>query len=152
MTRWLRTGTHGALAFAPGQQPVARLSSHTAAAGWLQDPPSFTDFVIATARKASAARHLERSSRAAAPGSRRIVASRSTPEAASVAPPAQRRLPIGGPTAAGASGGLGSAAPPVAAVFAALALSLATILLARFSLDLARWRSTLLTSRLEHPG
>jgi hypothetical protein len=41
---------------------------------------------------------------------------------------------------------------PVKAVFAALAFSLATILLTRLSLDLASWRSTLLTARLEHPA
>jgi hypothetical protein len=70
---------------------------------------------------------------------------------ASYTPPAQVRLPLGGATA-GASSGLGSPAPPVAAFFAALSLSLATILLARFSLDRASWRSTLLASRLEHPG
>jgi hypothetical protein len=72
-------------------------------------------------------------------------------DAASYAPPAQRRLPIGGATAGG-GGGLGSAAPHVAAVFAALALALATILLGRVSLDLASWRSTLLASLLERPG
>lgn len=56
------------------------------------------------------------------------------------------------PATAAESGGLGSVAPPVAAVFAALALSFATILLARFYLDPASWRSTLLTLRLENPG
>ena len=152
VTRWLRTGKHGAPAFAPLHPPVARPSLLAVAAGWRQDAPSFTDAVIGKAARAPAARHLERSSPPAVPGSRRITAGGSTAEVAADAPPAQRLLPIGGPTATGASGGLGSAAPPVAAVFAALALSLATILLAPLSLDLASWRSTLLTSRLEHPG
>jgi hypothetical protein len=35
---------------------------------------------------------------------------------------------------------------------AALFVALTTLLLRRFSLDLAPWRSTLLASRLEHPG
>jgi hypothetical protein len=72
-------------------------------------------------------------------------------DAASYAPPAQTRLPIGGATAGG-GGGAGSAAPHAGAMFVALALSLATILLGRVSLDLASWRSTLLASRLERPG
>jgi hypothetical protein len=72
-------------------------------------------------------------------------------EPASYAPPAQTRVPLGGATA-GAGGGLGSPAPPAAVVVAALVLSLAATLLARFSLDLASWRATLLASRLEHPG
>jgi hypothetical protein len=71
------------------------------------------------------------------------------PGIAAYVPPAPTRPPIGGAAAGG--GGFSSPAPPIAALFAALALSLTTILLARLSLDLASWRSTLLASRLEHP-
>jgi hypothetical protein len=74
-----------------------------------------------------------------------------TPQALSPAPPIQTRLPVGGAAAATGGGG-GSVAPSVVAEFEALALALATILLVRFSLDRATWRSTLLASRLEHPG
>jgi hypothetical protein len=66
-------------------------------------------------------------------------------------PPVQKRPPVGG-TAAAAGGGTASVAPSVVAEFEALALALAMILLARSSLDLAIWRSTLFASRLEHPG
>jgi hypothetical protein len=76
------------------------------------------------------------------------------PQALSSAPPVQTRLPVGGAAAAGGGGGVASVAPSVLVAFEALALALAlaTILLARFSLDLAMWRSTMLGSRLEHPG
>ena len=73
------------------------------------------------------------------------------PQALSSVPPVQTRLPVGSAAAAG-GGGVGSVAPSVLAAFEALALALATILLVRFSLDLATWRSTLLGSRLERPG
>ena len=73
------------------------------------------------------------------------------PQAPSSAPPIQTRLPVGGAAAVG-GGGAGSVVPSVLAAFEALALALVTILLVRFSLDLATWRSTLLGSRLEHPG
>ena len=72
------------------------------------------------------------------------------PQALSPAPTVQTRLPVGG--AAAASGGGGSVAPSVVADLQALALALATIFLARFSLDHAAWRSILLASRLERPG
>jgi hypothetical protein len=73
------------------------------------------------------------------------------PQALSPAPPVQTRLPVGG-AAAATGGGIGSVAPSVVAEFEALALALATMLLARFSLDHAAWRSILLASRLERPG
>ncbi len=73
------------------------------------------------------------------------------PQALSSAPTVQTRLPVGG-AAAATGGGVGSVAPSVVADFEALALALATILLVRFSLARATWRSTLLASRLEHPG
>ena len=73
------------------------------------------------------------------------------PQALSSAPPVQTRLPVGGAAAAG-GGGVASVAPSVLVAFEAFALALATILLARFSLDLAMWRSTMLGSRLERPG
>jgi hypothetical protein len=78
---------------------------------------------------------------------------RPVPQALSSAPTVQTRLPVGGAAAAG-GGGVASVAPSVLVAFEALALALAlaTILLARFSLDLATWRSTMLGSRLEHPG
>ena len=69
----------------------------------------------------------------------------------SPAPTVQTRLPVGG-AAAATGGGVGSVASSVVAEFEALALALATILLVRLSLDRAMWRSTLLGSRLEHPG
>ena len=73
------------------------------------------------------------------------------PQALSPAPTVQTRLPVGG-AAAASGGGVGSVASSVVAEFEALALALATILLARFSLDHAMWPSALLASRLEHPG
>jgi hypothetical protein len=95
---------------------------------------------------------VEQSSRPAPSVGRRAAAPPATPaEATLSAPPEQTRLPIGGGTAGG-GGGVGSVAPPVAAWLATLALSLATILLARFSLYLPCWRSTELTLRLENPG
>jgi hypothetical protein len=60
-------------------------------------------------------------------------------------------VPDGGASAA-SGGGVGSVAASVVADLKALALALATMLLVRFSLDRATWRSTLLASRLEHPG
>jgi hypothetical protein len=73
------------------------------------------------------------------------------PQVLRLAPPVQTRPPVGG--AAGASGGgVGSIAPSVVADFEPLAIALATILLARFSLDRAARRSALLASRLERPG
>lgn len=71
--------------------------------------------------------------------------------ATSSPPPVRTRLPVGG-TAAATGGGIASAAPSVVAEFQALALALATLLLARFSLDRATWRSRSFVSRLEHPG
>jgi len=73
------------------------------------------------------------------------------PHVTSSPPPFQTRLPVGG-TAAAAGGGIASAAPSVLAEFEALALALATLLFARFSVDHATWRLRLSASRLEHPG
>jgi len=73
------------------------------------------------------------------------------PEAISPSPTVQTRVPDGGASAA-SGGGVGSVAASVVADLEALALALATMLLVRFSLDRATWRSTLLASRLEHPG
>ncbi len=84
---------------------------------------------------------------------RRVAAPRPIAQVVPDAPPPARTAPpIGGGAAAAGSGGIGSVAPPVAPAFTLLAFVLVTILLARFSLDLARWRSTLLASRLERPG
>jgi hypothetical protein len=95
---------------------------------------------------------VERSSGPAPSVGRRAAAPPAVPAQATLsAPPEQTRLPIGGATAGG-GGGLGSFAPPVAAWLATLALSLATILFARFCPDLPCWRSTRLTLRLENPG
>jgi len=65
--------------------------------------------------------------------------------------PGQTRLPVGGGAVAG-GGGAGSVAPSVAADFDVLVVAVATILLARWFLERAMWRSTLLASRLERPG
>ncbi len=73
------------------------------------------------------------------------------PQALSPAPTVLTRLPVGG-AAAATGGGVGSVAPSVVAEFEAVAVALATILLARFFLAHAIWRSTLLASRLERPG
>jgi hypothetical protein len=153
MTRWLRSETQAAsqVTARPLPLPAAERSWLAAGTGPLHLLGSPDDLGTTKATKAAGSRRLERSLTPATPVSRRALSPRSTPEVALYAPPPQTRLPIGG-AAAGGSGGLGSAAPPVAAVFAALALSLATIFFARFSLDLAPWRSTLLASRLGRPG
>jgi hypothetical protein len=152
-TQWLRMLTQAAsapTAQASPPPPAARRSSLAVVAGSLQLLASPNDVGTAKASKAAPARRLERSFRPAPPVSPR-AARRSMSTVAAYAAPPQTRLPIGG-ASAGGSGGLGSAASPVAAVFGALGLALATILLARFSLDLASWRSTLLASGLERPG
>jgi hypothetical protein len=81
----------------------------------------------------------------------RAAVPRPISQALSPARTVQTRLPVGG-AAAATGGGEGSVASSVLAEFQALALALATVLLVRFSLDRAMWRSTLLASRLEHPG
>ena len=85
------------------------------------------------------------------PVARMRAATPPIPQLLRSAPPVQTRLPLGG-AAAASGGGVGSVAPSVVAEFEALAIALATVLLARFSLDRAAWRSALLASRLEHPG
>jgi hypothetical protein len=65
--------------------------------------------------------------------------------------PAQSQPPLGSATA-GSGGGLGAPASAGATAFLVLVMSVSILALRRFSLDLAPWRSTLLASRLEHPG
>lgn len=81
----------------------------------------------------------------------RAAASPPIPQVPASVPPVPARLPLGG--AAAASGGaVGAVAPPAVAEVDALALVLAAVLLARFSLDRVAWRSALLVSRLDRPG
>ena len=110
-----------------------------------------TDLERGSASVAAAPRRPEQSPKPPSVARSRAAVAPPTPQALSPAPPVQTRLPVGG-AAAATGGGIGSVAPSVVADFEPLALALATILLARFSLDRAMWRSTLLASRLEHPG
>jgi hypothetical protein len=111
------------------------------------------DFGTATASFGATVVSVVHSSKPAAGVQRRVSAPQPIPQLVPDAPPPARTAPpIGGGAAAAGGGGLGSSAPPAAPAFTAHALVLATIRLARFSLDLARWRSTLLASRLERPG
>ena len=110
-----------------------------------------TDLESGSTSVAAATRRPEQSLKPPSVGRSRAAAPPPTPQALSPAPPVQTRLPVGG-AAAATGGGIGSVAPSVLADFEPLALALATILLARFALDRAMWRSTLLASRLEHPG
>jgi hypothetical protein len=64
-------------------------------------------------------------------------------------PPVQTRVPIGGASAGGV--GVGSPAPHVVAAFEVLALAILTLVMGRFSLDLAPWRLMLPASHPEHP-
>jgi hypothetical protein len=155
VTQWLRPQTQAAspeTAPASPLPPAGDRSSLAVAAGSLHLFAAANDLGTAKATKAAPARRLERLFRPPPRVSPSATAARSIPQPATYGPPAQTPLPIGGATAAGSGGGLGSAAPPVEAVFVALALLLATTLLTRLSLDPASWRSTLLASRLEHPG
>ena len=104
-----------------------------------------------SASMAAAPRRPEQSPKPPSVSPPRAASSPPIRQALSPAPPIQTRLPVGG-AAAATGGGVGSVAPSVVAEFEALALALATIFLVRFSLDRATWRSTLLASRLEHPG
>ena len=115
------------------------------------DPADLGTTITSLAATAVGAKHASKPPPA---GGRPAAAKRLVPAAVQYAPvSAPTALPVGGGAAAAGSGGIGSGAPPVAPAFTALALlALATILLARFSLDLASWRSTLLPSRLERPG
>jgi hypothetical protein len=111
------------------------------------------DFGTASASFAATVLSVLHPSKPASAVQRQVAAPRPIPQVVPDAPPPARTAPpIGGGAAAAGAGGVGSFAPPAAPAFAAFALVLATILLARFSLDLARWRSTLLASRLERPG
>ena len=110
-----------------------------------------TDLERGSASVAAAPRRPEQSPKPPSVARSRAAVAPPTPQALSPAPPVQTRLPVGG-AAAATGGGIGSVAPSVVADFEPLALALAAILLARFSLDRAMWRSTLLASRLEHPG
>jgi hypothetical protein len=121
------------------------------ATGSPQNLAGDTDLESGSTSVAAAPRRPEQTPKPPSVARSRAAAPPPTPQALSPAPPAQTRLPVGGAAAAG-GGGVGSVAPSVMAEFEALALALATILLARFSLDRAMWRSTLLASRLEHPG
>ncbi len=109
-----------------------------------------TEFERGSVSVAAAPRRPERAQKPPSVAPLRAAAPAPIPQAPSV-PPVQTRLPVGGAAAAG-GGGVGSVASSVVAAFQALAVALATILLVRFGLDRAMWRSTLLASRLEHPG
>lgn len=137
-------------AAATSTEPGSVAPEHlVAATGPLHDlAPASGSAASARARVAAVARRLKLSPKPAV-GPR--AEPQLMPEVVPYAPPpAQTRLPIGGATA-GSSGGLGSPGPDVVAAFEVLALAFATFVLARFSLDLAPWRSTLLASPLEHP-
>ena len=110
-----------------------------------------TELETGLASVAAAPRRPERAQKPPSVAPPRAATPPPIPQALSPAPPVQTRLPVGG-AAAATGGGVGSVAPSVVAELQAIALALATILLVRFSLDRAMWRSTLLASRLEHPG
>ena len=109
------------------------------------------DLERGSASVTAAPRHPEGSPKPPSVARTRAAMAPPIPQALSPAPTVQTRLPVGG-AAAASGGGVGSVAPSVVADLEALALALATILLARFSLAHATWRSTLLASRLERPG
>ena len=109
------------------------------------------DLERGSASVTAAPRHPEGSPKPPSVARPRAAMAPPIPQALSPAPTVQTRLPVGG-AAAASGGGVGSVAPSVVADLEALALALATILLARFSLAHATWRSTLLASRLERPG
>ena len=110
-----------------------------------------TELETGLASVAAAPRRPERAQKPPSVAPPRAATPPPIPQALSPAPPVHTRLPVGG-AAASTGGGVGSVAPSVVAELQAIALALATILLVRFSLDRAMWRSTLLASRLEHPG
>lgn len=116
----------------------------------LDHPADFGTVIASVVATASISEHAPKPVRA---GHRRAGSQRPIPPVLPYADPSARTpLPAGGGATAAGSAGLGSAAPPVAPAFTALALALATVLLARLSLDLASCRSALLTSRLDRPG
>ncbi|MFZ0379222.1 MAG: hypothetical protein WAL38_15445, partial [Solirubrobacteraceae bacterium] len=158
VTRWLRAETdQAAPPVTPSDSPVSPPSSHPSW-GLARGPLGST---MGSPRVIAAGADLESGSASVTAAPRRPEEPRSVarphaamapamPQVLSPAPTVQTRLPVGG--AAAASGGGGSVAPSVVADLQALALALATIFLARFSLDHAAWRSILLASRLERPG
>ena len=161
VTQWLRAETHqAARPVPPPGSPLSREPSHLSlglargplgpAMGWPRVLAASADLESGPARVAAAPPRHVQSPKPASVGRQRADTRRPIPQALSSVPPVQTRLPVGSAAAAG-GGGVGSIAPSVLAAFE-VALALATILLVRFSLDLATWRSTLLGSRLERPG
>jgi hypothetical protein len=162
VTQWLRAeNDHAARPVTTPDSPLSRAPNHPSwglAKGPLEpatgSPRVLAGDAVLESRLASVAgapRHPEQSPKPPSAARPRAATPPPIPLALSPAPPVQTRLPVGGAAAASA-GGIGSVAPSVVAGFEALALAVATILLVRFSLDSATWRSTLLASRLEHPG
>jgi hypothetical protein len=161
VTRWPRAENDRAIrpVPVPGAPflPAPRRSSPTLAGGPLgpgtASPDALADHAVLGSGSASVAVAPRRAESPTPPAVARPRADMPPPipQVLSPAPPDQTRLPVGGGAAAG-GGGVGSVAPSVVAEFAALGIALTTILLARWSLDRATWRSTLLAARLEHPG
>jgi hypothetical protein len=161
VTQWLRAGRNRAeRAITAPDAPLSSSPSHPAlglARGSLApatgSPPVVGDGGLETrsARVAVAPPRTAESPRPRSVARPGVGTPPPIPDVISSPPPVQTRLPVGGTAAAG-GGGIGSAAPSVVAEFEALALAVAALLLARFSLDHATWRSRLFASRLEHPG
>jgi hypothetical protein len=162
MTRWLRvkkdeaarlvTPTHAQPSTAPSHPlsglAAGKLGSAFGSPGVLAGDANSQR---GSANAAAAPRRPEESPKRARVARAHAATSSPIPQVLPSVPPLQTRLPLGG--AAAASGGaVGSVAPSVVAEVDALALMVAAILLVRFSLDRAAWRSALLVSRLEHPG
>jgi hypothetical protein len=124
-------------------EPLTDEGAGRAALQIVVSPDDFNGARAALAARAKGTRHPATGTIA-----RKAVAPQAPQPVVLQPPPGQTRLPIG---AAAAGSGVGVGAPPIAAVGSLLALALAMILLASFSLDLAAWRSTLLAFRLEHP-
>jgi hypothetical protein len=162
MTRWLRVKKDGAARLVtPTHAQPSTAPSHPLsglAAGKLGSAVGSPGVLAGdahsqrgSANAAAAPQRPEESAKRARVARAHAVTSPPIPQVLPSVPPLQTRVPVGG--AAAASGGaVGSVATSVVAEFDALALMLAAILLVRFSLDRAAWRSALLVSRLEHPG
>jgi hypothetical protein len=162
MTRWLRvkkdeaarlvTPTHAQPSTAPSHPlsglGAGKLGSAVGSPGVLAGDANSQR---GSANAAAAQRRPEELPRRARVPRAHAATSPPIPQVLQSVPPLQTRLPLGGAGAA-SGGAVGSVAPSVVAEFDALALMLAAILLVRFSLDRAAWRSALLVSRLEHPG
>jgi hypothetical protein len=162
VTQWLRAEKDQATRpVTPPDSPLSPAPSHPSwglakgplgpAIGWSRVLAGDADLESGSASVAAAPRRPEEAPKPPSVARPRAATPPPIPQALSPALPVQTRLPVGG-AASASSGGVGSVAPSVVAEFEALALALATILLVRFSLDRATWRSTLLASRLEHPG